>query len=153
MVQLTTPLHLVEVSSKLRSQSVLLLWFEENTGPGNAFHAEILGAMKAIEIAHQYQWKNLWLESDSSLVVNAFKNSSLVPRKLRNRWTNCLNITKSMNFLVTRVYREGNSCVDALANVGLYVNHLTIWLEAPLCVRSFYVQNRLGRPCFRFVNI
>jgi len=29
-----------------------------------------------------------------------------------------------MNFLVTHVYREGNSCADTLANLGLNLDHL-----------------------------
>lgn len=107
--------------------------------------------MRAIEIAASHQWKSLWLESDSALVVNAFKNHSLIPWKLRNRWNNCLHIVRGMNFLVTHVFREGNCCADALANIGLTLDHLTIWLDLPDCVRGFYTQNRLGLPCFRFV--
>jgi ribonuclease HI len=129
-----------------------LLCFAENTGIGSAYHAELSGAMRAIEIAVQHQWTSLWLESDSALVVNAFKNHSLVPWRLRNRWTNCMLNISSMNFLVTHIYREGNSCADALANFGLSLDTLTIWLEIPMCIRSFYFQNRHGLPCFRFVN-
>jgi hypothetical protein len=54
--------------------------------------------------------------------------------------------------MITHVYREGNSCADAIANFGLTVNHLTIWLEIPVWLRTHFVQNRLGMPCFRFVN-
>ncbi|KEH20501.1 hypothetical protein MTR_8g479410 [Medicago truncatula] len=78
-----------------------------------------------------------------------FKNHSLIPWKLRNRWNNCLHIVRGMNFLVTHVFREGNCCADALANIGLTLDHLTIWLDLPDCVRGFYTQNRLGLPCFR----
>jgi len=118
----------------------------------NAFQAELSGAMRAIEIAGHHQWTSLWIKSDSSLVVNAFTNYSLIPWNLRNRWHNCMYIIKHMNFLVTRVFREGNGCVDALANLGLTLHNLTIWLEIPPCIRNFYHQNRLGLPCFRFVN-
>ena len=44
--------------------SNLLLCFAENTGACNAFHAELLGAMRAIELAKQYNWNNLWLKCD-----------------------------------------------------------------------------------------
>jgi hypothetical protein len=35
--------------------------------------------MRAIEIAADKNWSNLWLETDSTLVVMAFKSSALVP--------------------------------------------------------------------------
>ncbi|RHN73363.1 putative ribonuclease H-like domain, ankyrin repeat-containing domain-containing protein [Medicago truncatula] len=132
--------------------SMFLLCFAENTGIGSAYHAELSGAMRAIEIAARHHWNFLWLESDSALVVNAFKNHSLIPWRLRNRWNNCLHIVSSINFMVTHVYREGNCCADALANIGLTLDHLTIWLDMPACIRGYYVQNRLGLPGFRFVN-
>jgi len=59
--------------------SKFVLCFVENTGVGNAYHAELSGAMSVIELAAQHNWNSLWLECDSALVVNAFKNQSLVP--------------------------------------------------------------------------
>ena len=56
-----------------------LLGFAENVGPENAFFAEIYGAMRAIDIAYQNNWRNLWFELDSALVVNAFKTFLLSP--------------------------------------------------------------------------
>jgi hypothetical protein len=35
--------------------------------------------MNAIEIAAAKNWNNLWLESDSTLLVMAFKSSVLIP--------------------------------------------------------------------------
>jgi len=52
----------------------------------STFEAEIHGAMTAIEIAHENNWLNLWLESDSLLLVMAFKDASMVPWSLRNKW-------------------------------------------------------------------
>ncbi|GAU35456.1 hypothetical protein TSUD_364120 [Trifolium subterraneum] len=53
--------------------------FAENTGLKSAFKAELCGVMRAIEIAAGKTWRNLWLETDSTLVVMAFKSSALVP--------------------------------------------------------------------------
>ena len=96
----------------------------KNTGLGNALHAEISGAMRAIELAHSYNWKNLWVEANSKLVGDAFKNPSLVPWRLRNRWRNSLLLTSQMNFLATHIYREGNQCANTLANFGHNVPNL-----------------------------
>jgi len=46
--------------------------FSEPLGITSSYQAELCGAMRAIEIAHQRNWLNLWLETDSALVVLAF---------------------------------------------------------------------------------
>jgi hypothetical protein len=108
--------------------------------------------MRAIELANYRNWKNLWLESDSSLVVLAFKSIDLVPWELSSRLKNCLKITSGMNFVVSHVYREGNQCADGLANLGLSIDRFTIWNELPQEIRSFFVDNRLGKPSFRIIH-
>jgi len=59
--------------------SDFLLCFAENAGNVNVFQAELYGALRAIEIANQFNWRNLWLECDSALVINAIRNKSQVP--------------------------------------------------------------------------
>jgi len=44
-----------------------------------AFHGELQAAMLAIEIAATKEWMNIWLECNFSLVVQAFKDSKMVP--------------------------------------------------------------------------
>jgi ribonuclease HI len=93
--------------------------FAENISKNYAFFTELLGAIRAIEIAYQNHWLNLWLETDSQLVVKAFNNHTLISWPLRNHWLNCLLLTSNMNFLVSHIYRESNECADVLANVKL----------------------------------
>lgn len=134
------------------SEANFLLGFSENVGQENAYFAELSAAMRAIEIASQQNWTQLWLESDSMLVVNAFKNHALVPWKLRNRWYNCIHTVLSMNFIVSHIFREGNQCADILANVGLNSDVPIGSLEKPSCINSSFGQNKLGLPNYRFVN-
>ena len=47
-------------------------------GVSSSFNAELVAAMKIIDIAWDRQWHSLWLETDSSLVVHAFQHSTLV---------------------------------------------------------------------------
>jgi len=96
--------------------------FAEGLNYGNSLFSELSGAMRSIEFASSKNWSNFWLETDSMLVVQAFRNQGIVPWQLRNRWCNCLRITSNMNFLVSHVFREGNACADALANIGLSLN-------------------------------
>lgn len=49
-----------------------------------------------------------------------------------------------MNFIESHIYKEVNSCVDKLANIGLTLNSY-VHLE----LRQEYVWNILGLPSFR----
>jgi len=80
------------------------------------------------------------------LVLQAFKSDSLVPWKIRNRWDNCVSLTRHM------IYKKGNRCADKLANIGLSINSLVWRNDLPNIVRADYTRNRLRLPCFRFVN-
>ncbi|MCH81156.1 ribonuclease H protein [Trifolium medium] len=83
-----------------------------NLGISNSLCAKLNGAMYAVGIAYQKGWKNLWLETDSMLVVTAFKSSKIIPWQLKNRWDNCILLLASMNFFVTHIFRKGNTCAD-----------------------------------------
>jgi ribonuclease HI len=124
--------------------------FAENIGKNSAFFAEILGAIRAIEIAFQNHWYNLWLETDSVLVVKAFSNQALIPWQLRNRWLNSLVRTRNMNFFVSHIFREGNECADAFANLGLGLVNFVYWNDVPQPVRDSLARNKMGFPCYRF---
>ncbi|CAJ2641500.1 unnamed protein product [Trifolium pratense] len=124
--------------------------FAYNLGISNSLSAELNGAMYAVELAHHFGWKNLWLETDSMLVVNAFKSSKTIPWHLKNRWDNCLLLISSMNFFVSHIYREGNTCADKFANLGLSILTLNWWCNVPPHISDDFVRNRLGLPFYRF---
>jgi ribonuclease HI len=87
--------------------------------------------MRAIELAHHYNLKNLWLESDSLLVVSAFTNRSVqVSWNLRNRWNNILSLLSGMNCIVSHIHREGNTAADLLASHGLHLTSIYHWFVA-----------------------
>lgn len=51
--------------------------FAQFIGPGDALVAELHAAMIAVEVAVDKGYTNLWMESDSQLVILAFKSSSV----------------------------------------------------------------------------
>lgn len=73
--------------------------FAANLGVSFALHAELMGAMLAIEMAYKKGWHNFWLEYDSKLIIQVFSSIDIVPWKLRNRWSNCLLLTKKNEIL------------------------------------------------------
>jgi ribonuclease HI len=126
--------------------------FYQFLGSKDALHAELVAAMIAIEISYLKGFQNVWLESDSQLVNLAFKSKSVIPWCLRNRWQNCLFRLRNMRFVVSHIYREGNACVDSLANLGLSFSSFDLFWSDIISdfIRGYYIRNRLGMPNFRF---
>lgn len=106
--------------------------------------------MQAIEIAFSRGWRNLWLECDSSLVVDAITTNRGVPWKLRNRWNNCIVLTKKTHFIASHIYREGNTCADRLASHGLALQGIFWWDSLPDFLRKDFFRNRFSLPFYRF---
>ena len=78
--------------------------FSDPLGNGTSYLAEIKGVLRAIELAHEKGWNNLWIEKDSSLVVQAFKYKREIPWNVRNRWNNAQYTIRNMNCIVTHTY-------------------------------------------------
>ena len=137
-------------------EGVCLGGFSQFLGDANVLYAELIAAMNAIEIAALMGFTNVWLESDSQLVILAFKFNIVVPWGLRNRWKNCIHITHRMRFCASHIYREGNICADSLANFGLSLSLSSldlVWFDSiPDFVKREYNRNRLGMPNFRYVT-
>ncbi|KAF1891085.1 hypothetical protein Lal_00001224 [Lupinus albus] len=91
----------------------------------DAMYAEFHTAILAIELATQKGWKFLWIECDSTMVVDTFNESINPPWKLWNRWLLCKNLLSSMRFKISHIYRKGNSSADKLANYGILTRTFT----------------------------
>lgn len=126
--------------------------FVQNLTTKSSYIVEMHAAILAIEIPYEKDWHNLWLETDSQLVLLAFKKKTHVSWELRNRWINCLELIKNMNFFVTHIYREGNSCADGLANIGLALSAFAWFPLVPDSILFDYSRNRLCLSNFRFVS-
>ncbi|KAF1882437.1 hypothetical protein Lal_00039085 [Lupinus albus] len=94
-------------------------------------------------------WKNVWLECDSILVVDIFKGRGVVPWRLVNSWRRCLHGISSMRFIVTHIFREGNTCADRLAAFGVTSRVYTWWDVIPRFIFEEFNRNRLGIPNYR----
>ena len=82
----------------------------------------------------------------------AFSSTFLVPWIIRNRCASCLFKARQMDFIVSHIYRESNTCADLLANFGLTANEPLWWDDYPSNIRSEVIKNKLGLPNYRFVN-
>ncbi|KAK2447629.1 hypothetical protein QL285_006969 [Trifolium repens] len=104
----------------------------------------------AIEIATLKGWPLLWVEPDSIMVTLAFKNATMVPWHLRNRWLNCIELTKKISFIISHIYREDNQYADGIANFGLHIPRSQWWDTIPCNIGHVFGRNRLGFPEYRF---
>lgn len=93
-------------------------FFWEVLLPIQAFNQLLLAVIIAIEMAMEKNWSVLWLETNSSLLVNAFKNPSSGPWSLFNCWKNCISLTNSFSFRILHIYREANACANKFASFG-----------------------------------
>jgi ribonuclease HI len=122
--------------------------FTCNLGPCSVFDAEVFGYILSMEFAAQQGWTNIWLESDSSSARLAFKNVSLVPIRLRNRWHNACAL--NIQVICSHIYREGNRCADRLANLGHSVVG-EVWLPSlPSEFQQDFFEDRCGLPRLRY---
>jgi len=109
-----------------------------NLGVVSVFEVELLGLVFAMEYTAWFQWHRLWLERDSTSTLLAFKNSSLIPFRLRNRWHNCVH------------YRDCNCYADLLASIGHGLVG-SIWFDTlPLSLSLGFFRERHNLPNFRF---
>jgi len=136
------------------SEGVFLGCFAQFLGSENALFAELSAAMIAIEITYSRGYHNIWLESDSQLVIQAFNSKQVVPWTLKNRWHNFLCRVKNMRYFVSDIYREDNVCADGLVNYGLTLSSVAMFWSniVPDFIRGEYIKNRLRMPNFRFIS-
>ena len=124
--------------------------FSSNFDIPSSVAAEVMAVIMAIELAWVRDWKHIWLEVDSALVITFLHSPHLVPWQLRVEWNNCLHRISLMHFRSSHIYREGNKAADALANFGLSSDGLTWWDLPPVFIRSSCRTDYLGFPNFRF---
>ncbi|KAL6209307.1 hypothetical protein ACLB2K_020249 [Fragaria x ananassa] len=121
--------------------------FSTSIGHHNAFFSELLAVIIGIELAFQLGWQHVWLECDSTNVVECFSKSSFVPPwQLRTLWYNCVARTRSMSFFCSHVLRKGNTVADKLANLGMSSSSWIWHASPPAEIIPFLRMDFLGFP-------
>ncbi|KAL8535238.1 hypothetical protein ACS0TY_011022 [Phlomoides rotata] len=87
---------------------------------GRGYHkeAELATILDSIIYAHSQGWSFLWVESDSSLVVDTVLYTiSLVPWRLQGLWCRAMQAASDMMIMYSHIYQEDNQAADALAKL------------------------------------
>ncbi|KHN04926.1 hypothetical protein glysoja_050133, partial [Glycine soja] len=120
-------------------------------GLQSALYVELFEVILAHEIDIHNNSKKIWLESAFMLVIQALKNSSIVPWSIRYRWENNLLFCK-LNLIVSlssNVYKERNFYAHALANHKASSKaRFTRW-QSVLFVKEVFLRNRNVLPNYR----
>lgn len=119
--------------------------FFQFLGIFSSFEAEFLAVCIAADKVAQLNLPRIWIECDSSLVVNCLRQRSLwVPLCVRGLWYICLEKLALLSIRVTNVCREGNKVADRLAGMGCYLDTQSWWHGIPACVIDFLVNGAIS---------
>jgi len=120
----------------------------------NALVVEFYGVIYALEEAQKLGLINVWLECDSALVYAVFTTRTNIPWMLRNRWNTSPNYCGKIRFRVTHIFREGNVCLDKLANLGFIHRESFHWYIIDFHLVCSYNSFLIGilYICIVFVN-
>lgn len=78
--------------------------------------------LTSIDIAKSRGWRKFWIEADCLMVVKVCSNHNLIPRSLRNIWSESTDPPIISNLILTHIFKKENSCADFFLNIGLSAN-------------------------------
>lgn len=100
-----------------------------NLGSLSIFESELHGFTIVMEYVVQHSWLKRWLEADSSSAILAFKNLSLIPYYMRNRWLICFHL--GLHVFSFHIFHEENGCTCKHANHGYAIHGIVGWEFLP----------------------
>lgn len=118
----------------------------QNIGYASPLEAEFGACMLAMEKARELLFTNLWIETDSTVVVKAFTTMEGIPWRLFTRWSNCMKLCQLIRCRCSYVPRIGNLVADALAKngQGLAFSSFQWWNNPPPPILPYLHQDNIG---------
>lgn len=112
-----------------------------------------MGFIRAVDFAKLKGWFSLWIESHSTILVQNMKTRAAnMPWRLKMGWKRCLSTLYSNTFMISHVYKEGNTVADTLTSVGFSLSDFTWWYSLPQEGNLPYTRNFQGVAEYRFSN-
>ncbi|XP_019427135.1 PREDICTED: uncharacterized protein LOC109335456 [Lupinus angustifolius] len=119
----------------------------------DSLYAGVLAAIIVVQVTYSKGWYLIWLECDSTSVVEIFMGSKPVPWKLSNLMNKCMNTMLDMQVKVSHIFREGNACADKLANFAVNSRSDSWWNYPPSFIYHEFNRNLLLLPNYRFRSL
>lgn len=111
----------------------LIGYFACYLASSSSIHSKLMGVITAIDIATQHSWNKIQLKCDSTVVIEAFSSSDIVPRHIRNKWHTMLLSINDMEFQISHIFREG-----VQINLRIMASLINSLLDGPQCLFSSY---------------
>lgn len=82
--------------------------------------AELMALVEGLYLCRKLGVKNLEIEGDSAIIVNALRKGSMPNWRLNTLLSKALDLCRDFyRFTVNHIYREGNKRADEFANLGV----------------------------------
>ena len=91
--------------------------------------------------------QSLWFTHSKFIADLVVRDS--IPRKIRNRWLNTLELSNSLNLKVSHIYREGNMVVDKLAVHSHVTGGQSLWFTHSEFIADLVVRDYSLLPFYR----
>ena len=117
--------------------------------------AELEAVKQGLAMARNMGVKSLQLELDSKVVLNWLTNSNLnYPTNIMPLIYDCKNLLEQeWEVHMQHVFREANSCADALAKRGTHLQtRMTMYSKCPNFVYLSYMRDLTGLGATRLCN-
>jgi len=111
-------------------------------------YAVFFGIQAALDAG--FPLRHLWLESDSSFVVNCLLGATSVGVQFQALVERILSLLDGKQWKISHIPREGNRAADRLANFGLSITGERVFLFPPTWLQSIVSEEASGMPQYRF---
>lgn len=92
-------------------------------------------------------WLNIWIKSDSKVVIRAFQKSDIIPWDLWNKWNNCLI---GINVNCSHIYHEENTSATKLVAFGHTLIDFTWYTSPAYFIKEEFNRDKLEYPSYLF---
>ena len=135
------------------SNGIPLIGFSAYLGETTSLCAEVRALLIGLQTCVHRGFQNLYVQSDSLLLVGILQNRIQCPWKIRREIRQIWQLVKDPDRF-SHCYREANKVADALSNVGVFhPEHQVKLYEAfnsfPTMARGAIRLDRLGMPSIR----
>ncbi|XP_042477645.1 uncharacterized protein LOC122059001 [Macadamia integrifolia] len=118
-------------------------------GVTSVFQAKLEGLMVGLLRAHELAINQLWVETDSRVVVISFQQKK-IPWYALQRWIYLQPFLEGIEWKITHNFREANSIADYLARDAAKIGISGSNIAFPGHVLEMMRRDADGRPNFRF---
>ncbi|KAL4192901.1 hypothetical protein AMTRI_Chr06g174290 [Amborella trichopoda] len=134
---------------KLNIDGFMLGSFSRPIPMGTNYPAKLNAFIYGAEYVIKKGFTNVRIECDSFGIILATR-SRLLPWCIQTKWENVIASLNNISWKISNVYREANTAIDKMANIGCHMTSYQEWDTHPNSVGHHISWDAAGRPRYRF---